>query len=80
MQCSPYLRTLNPCLLCRRGVCSFHSSLANPFGDVLRYLDAPAVVGCDGRKCVWEQLSVFRQEMECNAGLCVDDVTHLKWR
>ena len=53
--------------------------MPNPFGDMLRYLEAPAVVGCDGGACVWEQQGVLRQEMACSAGMCVDDVTHLKW-
>ena len=32
------------------------------------------MIGCDGSHCIWQQEDVFSQEMECVAGVCVDDI------
>lgn len=39
------------------------------------YLDTPGVFACDGTHCVWTHQSIFTQEMECSAGICMTDYT-----
>lgn len=78
MQCAPFLRTLNPCVLCATGQCIYNSVKPGPFQTLFRHLNASTVVGCDGAQCVWEHVGVFRQELQCDAGMCVDDQPHLK--
>ena len=51
--------------------------LANPspFGHLFDFLETPLVIGCDGSRCIWQQQDVFSQELECVAGVCVDDIS-----
>ena len=75
MNCSPFVATLNSCLICPAVSCTLNpASRHHPFGTLFQYLDSPGIFACDGSSCLWIHNNIFSQELECVAGACITDV------
>ena len=73
LDCSIYVPTLNPCLYCPSFSCTYPPD--HPFGDLFRYVETPMIFACDGEECVWRHHHLFTQQLSCQTGVCINDVS-----
>lgn len=73
LDCSIYVPTLNPCLYCSSFSCVYPPD--HPFGDLFRYVETPMIFACDEEECVWRHHHLFTQQLHCQTGVCITDIS-----